>query len=110
MLKKYTIPANLEMVNYIQKAAYETNAKKAIIDFMFDSHKMDTDDSLFQSVPFKKYMKEYEESNTEFELIKDRYSKELQKIIDEKEGRENVIFNWRIEDYELDVITIEILG
>ena len=51
-------------------------------------------------------MKELEEKQAEYELAKTQMSNYLIPLIAEKEGRNDVMFDWKIEDFSILEATI----
>ena len=99
-MKKINIEFNQEQADYLQRLGVEVDSKVFLIDRMFANHASDTDTALFDSIPFKHYMSEYEKAYTEWELAK----KDLENTILKPEvkkitGVENPLFNWKIDDY-----------
>lgn len=100
MSKEMILDVNEDTINYLQRLGYEVDSMRSIIDFMFDSHRNDKTNDLFESVPWKTYMRKYEQVNAAYNMAKLEYSKQLQKVVDTKLGRKNVEFNWEIENFQ----------
>lgn len=98
-MKSYYIEISQETVNYLQRLDYEISTRTQIIDRMMTNHKDDNDASVFESVPFQTYMKQLEEKNAEYTEAKNRLTKHLIPLVQEKEGKQDVIFDWNIEDF-----------
>ena len=105
-MKTYVLPIGEEMVNYLQRLGYEIDTRMSVIDRLFVNHKDDTDDSLFKSVPWKTYMKQLEEVQVEYNEAKDQLTKELIPFVQEKEGKQDVHFDWKIEDFSTKEVKI----
>lgn len=111
-MKKYNIEideSQKEVLDYLQRLMLEVDSRLTIIDRLFETHKMDPDDSLFKSVPYKSYMKEFEEYNAQFNEAKNEFSKYLMPIIKEKEGKDEINFQWNVSDFVLRIVEITIL-
>lgn len=103
MSKSYYVDVPQEFCDKLQKTGYEVEAIMSIIDRMFQNHKEDKDASLFESVPWKHYMKQFEELNGRYSEEKNELNKYLSPIIREKEGISDddtdFSFYWNIEDF-----------
>lgn len=108
--KKYKLPIEQEKCDYLQRLGFEVDAKAMIIDRMITNHKDDPDASVFESAAWKKYSEEHKEANAAYELAKGELGKELQAIVDQKEGREGVQFDWTINDFTSGEVEITIRG
>ena len=98
--KKFTVDITEEQANYLQRLGNEVDSKVFLIDRMFASHAQDTDTALFDSVPFKHYMKEYEKAQFEWEQAKLEFQKNfLNDKVKEATGLEDPKYNWQINDY-----------
>ena len=99
-MTKFKVKMTQEQANYLQKLGIEVDAKAFLIDRMLANHTQDTDTSMFESAPFKHFMKEFENAHMSFELAKEEFRREwLDKAVKEKTGLENVQYNWMINDY-----------
>ena len=99
-MKTFIIDFSEEQGNYLQRLGNEVDSKVFLIDRMFANHASDTDTLLFDSVPFKHYMKEYEKARFEFEEAKSEFQKTyLDKKVKEVTKLENPQYNWMIDDY-----------
>lgn len=105
-MKKYILPISEDLANYFQRLEYDIDTRLSVIDRLFTNHKDDKDASLFESVPFKTYSKQLEDVRAEYNLAKDDFTKSLIPIIKEKEGTEEVNFDWKINDFS--VLEVEI--
>lgn len=100
MSKTVIIKVNQEQANYLQRLGVEVDGKSFIIDRMFSNHAMDEDTALFESVPFKHFMKEFEQANAEWDLAKNEFQESYVKPVIKAEYGENTkILSWQIEDY-----------
>jgi hypothetical protein len=88
-----------EVFNYLNRLHLDVESRMFVIDRMFDSHKNDTDTSLFDSVPWKAYMSELETTRAEYSMAKDEFSKMIYPIVQEKTKVEDVAFDWNIKDF-----------
>ena len=108
-MKKFTIEITNEMVNYLQRLGLDIDTRLSVIDRMFVNHKDDKDASLFESIPWKKYYKELENAQNEYELAKLKFGEEVVKpAINEKLGHTVKDFTWRIDDFQSGEVQIEI--
>lgn len=97
--KTFTIELTQELVDYVQRVGYEVDTRVYLIDRMFDMHKNDTDTSLFDSVPFKKYHEELTEKKTEYDMAVKALGEKLKPVVCERVGRPDVEFNFEIPDF-----------
>ncbi len=98
--KEFIVSVSEEQINYLQRLGNEVDSKVFIIDRLFATHAQDEDTQLFDSIPYKHYMKEYEKAHFEWETAKAEFEKTtLLPIVQEKTGEEKPSFNWMIEDY-----------
>lgn len=110
MEKEFTIELNQKEVDYIQRIGYEIDTRVYLIDRMFDMHKNDTDASLFDSVPFKKYHKELEERKAEFDMAVKKLGEDVIKpVVCKKLGVDDVNFNFEIPDFSNPLVYITVL-
>lgn len=109
-MKKYSIsiPEEAEMFDTLQRYMLDRDARLAVIDRLFESHKMDPDTTLFDSVPYKSYMKEFEICNAKYTEAMNKFSEYITPIIDEKEGKD-VIFTWAINNFSDRICEITIV-
>ena len=107
-MKKYTLPVSEETVNYFQRLEYDIDTRLSVIDRLFTNHKDDKDASLFDSVPFKTYSKQLDDVRAEYALAKDEFTKSLIPLIKEKERRDDVDFDWKINDFSTLLVEITI--
>ncbi len=98
-MEKFTIELTQELIDYVQRIGYEVDTRVYLIDRMFDMHKSDTDTSLFDSVPFKKYHKDLENKKTEYDLAVKELGERIKPIVCQKLGRNDVNFNFEIPDF-----------
>lgn len=98
--REFIIPIPEEQANYLQRLGNEIDSKVFIIDRLFSNHATDDDIQLFESVPYKHYMKLYEQDHMAWSLAKTEFEqKYLRPLVEQKTGIENPSFNWRIDDY-----------
>lgn len=67
---------NSDVVEAIERAAFEMNARQQVVDRYLDRHASDGDSSALDSPVFLHFMSLLAESETEFELLKDAIGKE----------------------------------
>ena len=102
MEKKFTVEITQETANYLQRLGMEVDGKVYLIDRMFANHANDEDTSLFDSVPFQHYMKEYEQALYEWDLAKQEFQDSyLTNKVKEITGQEDVSYTWAINDFSL---------
>lgn len=107
---KFTLNITNEMTNYLQRLGLEIDTRMSVISNMFEMHKDDTDTSVFDSVPWKKYYSELENVKNEYEIAKLKFGNEVLKpAIAEKIGYETNNFNWKIEDFSTNEVHIEVI-
>lgn len=107
-MKTFKITIEEKTANYLQRLGFEIDSRLAIIDRMFVNHKDDTDTSVFDSVPWKKYNKEFEELNVEYTMAKDSLTKQLIPTVSEAVGYECNDFTWKIEDFQAHEVIITV--
>ena len=100
MDKQFTLVVENDLVDYLQRLGFDIDSRLAVIDRMFVNHKDDTDASVFESVPWKKYSKELEETQAQYTMAKDEFSKILIPLVEEKTGTKGVSFDWKIENFK----------
>lgn len=108
--KTYKFPIPEEMVTPLQKLDYEISTASFIVERLFDTHKGDADTSLFDSVPFKAYIKKIEEARYAYDQEKQKLTDYLIPLIKEKENDENVNFNWNLENFAIPEVRIDIIA
>jgi len=94
---KITIPQ--ELVDYVQRLGRDVDSRVYLIDRMFYNHRNDEDTNMFDSVPFKKYQKEFEELKAEYDMAVDKLGEKLIPFVVEKTGIEDPKFDWKIDDF-----------
>ena len=98
--KEFIVNISQEQADYLQRLGNEVDSKMFVIDRLFSNHVTDTDTQLFDSIPYKHYMKEFEKAHFMWEQAKIEFEKSfLVPIVKEKTGIENPSFNWSIDDY-----------
>ena len=105
---KITIPQ--ELVDYIQRIGRDVDSRVYLIDRLFDMHKYDEDTQVFDSVPFQKYTKEFEELKTEYDLAVKELGNKLIPIVAEKTGIKEPKFDWFIDDFASLEVEIKMRG
>ena len=104
----FTLPISQETCNYLQRLGMGIDARLEVINKIFTNHANDTDDSVLESKPFKKYHSEFEELNAEYTQAKIAFENEIKPIVYEKAG-EGVNFRWNINDFLSQEVEITIL-
>jgi hypothetical protein len=94
---KITIPQ--ELVDYVQRLGRDVDSRVYLIDRMFYNHRNDEDTNMFDSVPFKKYQKEFEELKAEYDMAVSKLGEKLIPFVTEKTGIEDPKFDWKIDDF-----------
>lgn len=107
-MNTYHLKISEETANYLQRLQFEVESRHAVIDRIITNHKEDTDASVLESVPFKRYHKQLEESEIAYALAKDEMTKKLIPMVQEKENNQDVTFDWRIEDFSACEVIITI--
>ena len=103
-MKKIEINVTQDMVNYLQRLNYEVFTREEIITKLIETHKNDTDDSLFVSKPFLKYSEELSRITAEYEMAKLEFEKLY--VPTELYGKHQ--YNWSV-DFTTNIMTIDIL-
>lgn len=99
-MKNFTVKMSQEQANYLQRLGQEVDGKAFIIDRMFATHAMDEDTMIFESVPFKHFMKQFEEANAEFDFAKQEFQDTyLKGEVEKLTGIKDPVFNWQIDNY-----------
>lgn len=98
-MKSYYLELPTKTVNYLERLDYELSAKQSVIDYIMTSHKDDADASVLEGAPFKHYEKELEKNAAEYAEAKKELTNYLIPLVQEKEGKQNVTFDWNIEDF-----------
>lgn len=101
---KITIPQ--ELVDYVQRLGRDIDSRVYLIDRMFDNHRNDEDAAILDSVPFKKYHKEFEELKAEYDLAVSELGNKIIPFVAEKTGNDDPKFDWRIDDFSSLEVTI----
>lgn len=106
MEKSFVLKLTEEMVKEVQALGAEVDARAYVIDSMFDSHKSDTDNSIFTSVPFRMYQKELYEYRQQYDAaVKKLGDDHIIPMVQEHLGVESVDFDWKIENFaDLEVL------
>ena len=105
-MKTYKISVSQEVNNYLQRLNYEIETHLMIINKIFEMHKNDVDVTLFDSEIWKKYQQELVEIKIELDTAKDNLSSELIKRVQEIEKKEDVNFDWSIDNYLIPEVRI----
>ena len=109
-MMKFTLNITNEMTNLLQRLGLDIDTRMSVINNIFEMHKDDKDTSLFESAPWKKYYGELENVKNEYELTKIKFGNEVLKpAIAEKIGYETNDFNWKIEDFSSNEVSIEVI-
>ena len=100
MEKNFKLKLTEEMVKDVQTLGAEVDARVYVIDSMFDTHKTDTDNSIFASVPFNMYQRELVLYKQKYDqAVKELGDKYIIPMVREHLGVDNVDFDWRIDDF-----------
>ena len=100
MKNTFTLKVENKLVDYLQRLGFDIDSRLAVIDRMFMNHKDDTDASVFESIPWKKYSKELEDVQAEYSIAKDEFSRLLIPIVEKETGVSGVSFSWKIENFK----------
>lgn len=96
--KEYILEINKETCDYLQRLDFEINANQSVITRLLTQSKNDVDASVLDSVPYKTYHKQMEETMYMYEQAKQCLTEELKPRIYEKFGSA-VNFNWTLDDF-----------
>ncbi len=100
MENTFIIDISEEQANYLQRLGMEVDSKIFIIDRLFTNHMQDDTTELFNSIPYKYYMQEYEKTFAAWETAKQSFEKNIvMPAVQQKTGLENPNFSWQINDY-----------
>lgn len=108
-MKTYKLPITNEVCDYLQRLSFEVESRKQVVTRILENAKDNADDSVLESIPFKSYHKQLEEAIYSYETAKNTFSKDIEKEVFEKEGKE-IAFSWTIEDFHEPEVTIMIEG
>lgn len=98
--KELIINITEDQANFLQRLGNEVDSKIFIIDRLFINHIEDKDTQLFDSIPYKHYMKEYEKAYAAWEIAKNEFERNvLQPQVAKITGLDNPSFNWKIDDF-----------
>ena len=98
MQNMFTIEADSESINYLQRLGYEIDSYRSIIDFLFTAHKDEPE--FVDSEIFHAYQLKYEKVNAEYAKAKDEYGQKiLRPIVEERSGKTGIDFNWNIPNF-----------
>ena len=107
MEKNFKLKLTEEMVKDVQALGAEVDARVYVIDSMFDSHKNDTDNSIFTSVPFRSYQQELIEYRRKYDnAVRELGDKYIIPMVREHLGVDTVDFDWRIDDFTTLEVTV----
>ena len=99
-MEKLIVNVTQEQINYLQRLGQEVDGKIFLIDRIFANHVNDTDTALFDSIPFKHFMKEYENAQAAWEFAKQEFqSGYLDAKVKEIVGKDDIKYTWSINDY-----------
>ena len=85
MEKNFIITISEDQANYLQRLGVEVDSKVFLLDKIFANHAQDKDTQLFDSIPYKHYMKEYEKAHFEWEIAKLEFENNFLGLISFKE-------------------------
>lgn len=104
MEKKETrIKVAEEEMNYLESVFVDYKSKQDIINFIFENHKFDDDDSVIHGKPFKTYERQFAEAKFKCELVMG----EIQdKYIPDSLKKEN--YKWEADFTNKELIVTEI--
>ncbi len=99
-MQKFTVEIKQEQADFLQRLGNEVDSKVFLIDRMFANHASDTDTTMFDSIPFKHYMEEYEKARFAWETAKTEFqSGYLDSIVQKLTKKDKVNYSWKIEDF-----------
>lgn len=91
----FTIEADQESINYLQRLGYEIDSYMSVIDFLFSAHKDDPE--FVDSEIFRAYQIKFEKVKVEYSKAKEEYGQKiLRPIVEEHTGKAGIDFNWSI--------------
>lgn len=108
-MKTYYLDIEKKTCDYLQRLEFEIRTSTNVITKLITQAKDDSDASVLDGIPFKTYHKNLEKSEYEYQLAKDELTDYLRPIVQEKEGDENVSFNWNLEDFRVPRVKIIVL-
>lgn len=101
--REITIVAPTEIVEEMERIAYEKNAREHVIDRLFEKHQNDADGGIIDSEPFKHFMAKLAEVLAEEELMMNKISKE---VIPESLQEHSIQWNLDFATHELKVTIV----
>ena len=106
MEKNFKLKLTEDMVKEVQALGAEVDTRTYVINSIFDTHKTDTDNSIFTSVPFRMYQKELYEYRQQYDAaVKKLGDEHIIPMVQEHLGVESVDFDWKIENFaDLEVL------
>ena len=100
MDNKFIIKLQEDQVNYLHRLNIEMDGKTFLIDRIFSNHAKDTDASVIESIPFKHYMKEFEELHAEYELAKLEFERTIvSPEVMKRTNNEDARYSWEIKNF-----------
>lgn len=100
MEKNFKLKLTEDMVKEVQALGAEVDTRSYVINSIFDTHKTDTDNSIFTSVPFKLYQKELFEYRQQYDnAVKKLGDEHIIPMVKEYLGVDDVEFDWKIDDF-----------
>ena len=106
--KQFKLPITEEVCNKLQRLGMDIDARLEVINKIFTNHANDDNAMVLDSVPFKKYHKEFEELQAEYTFAKLAFEESIKPAVYEKTGKPGVPFRWKIENFSIHEVTIEI--
>lgn len=68
-MEKKIVKVDAKEIEYLEALYCEYNAKKDIIDSIFELHQFDESDGILKSKPFKAYEKEFAEVKVKYDTV-----------------------------------------
>lgn len=102
-MKTITLPVSEKDVNEVQRAGFEVDGRRGVIDRYLEKHMNDSDESAINSKPFNHFMSLLCEAEAHYELAKQQI--ETTYVPEVLKGHS---YNWNL-DFAAKEITINVL-
>ena len=96
--KEFYIEINKDVCSLLERLSYDIETRKGIVTRLLEDSKNDSDSSVLDSIPFRTYHKQLEESICSFETAKLDLQDYLDKEVTANAG-DSVSYLWNIEDF-----------
>lgn len=101
--KETRIKVSEEDMNYLESAFVDYKSKQDIINFVFENHKFDDDDTVVHGKPFKAYEHQFAEAKFKCELVMNEIQ---EKYLPEDLRKEN--YRWEADFITKELVVTEI--